>query len=97
MGGERSLCDGAQDHDLFLRVLEQIDPDKICHIPHVLYYWRVHAGSTSGGVEAKPYVSAAARTALEEHLARTGRKGRWSRGCSPAPTGWSGSWTKARW
>ena len=84
VGGERSLCDGAQDHDLFLRVLEQIEPDKICHIPHVLYYWRVHAGSTSGGVEAKPYVSAAARTALEEHLARTGRKGRVEPGLFPS-------------
>ena len=27
----------------------------------VLYYWRVHAGSTSGGTDAKPYVAAAAK------------------------------------
>lgn len=75
VGGERPEFDGAQDHDLFFRLLERIPPEKVCHIPQVLYYWRVHAASTSGGVGAKPYVSAAARRAISEHLARTGRTG----------------------
>lgn len=44
-GGLDSACDGAQDHDLFLKLSEQCTP---VHVPKVLYYWRVHAGSTSG-------------------------------------------------
>ena len=47
----------------------------LIHISQVLYYWRVHAGSTSGGTDAKPYVAAAAKKALADHLARTGRTG----------------------
>ena len=45
------------------------------HIPQVLYYWRVHAASTSGGTGAKPYVIAAAQKAVADHLAATGRQG----------------------
>lgn len=75
IGGERPECDGSQDHDLFLRLLEGLDEKQICHIPQVLYYWRVHAGSTSGGVEAKPYVALAAKKALADHLERIGQKG----------------------
>ena len=59
LGGERPECDGSQDHDLFLRLIEQTGG--AAHLPQVLYYWRVHAGSTSGGTDAKPYVAAAAK------------------------------------
>ena len=45
LGGERPECDGSQDHDLFLRLLEKAGG--AAHVPQVLYYWRVHAGSTS--------------------------------------------------
>ena len=73
VGGERPACDGAQDHDLFLRLIDEMqrrDPAaKPLHIPQVLYYWRVHAASTSGGTAAKPYVEAAARKAVADHLA----------------------------
>ena len=79
VGGERAECDGAQDHDLFLRIIDEMqrrDPAaKPLHIPQVLYYWRVHAASTSGGTGAKPYVEAAARKAVADHLAATGRHG----------------------
>ena len=51
VGGERPECDGSQDHDLFLRLIELVGG--AAHVPQVLYYWRVHAGSTSGGTEAK--------------------------------------------
>ena len=54
------------------------------HVPQVLYYWRVHAGSTSGGTEAKPYVAAAAKKALADHLARTGRTGTVEDGLFPS-------------
>ena len=79
VGGERPECDGAQDHDLFLRLIDEMqrrDPAaKPVHVPQVLYYWRVHAASTSGGTGAKPYVEAAARKAVADHLAATGRHG----------------------
>ena len=82
VGGERPECDGSQDHDLFLRLIEQVGG--AAHVPQVLYYWRVHAGSTSGGTEAKPYVAAAAKPALADHLARTGRTGTVEDGLFPS-------------
>ena len=82
VGGERPACDGSQDHDLFLRLIEQTGG--AAHLPQVLYYWRVHAGSTSGGTEAKPYVAAAAKKALADHLARTGRTGTVEDGLFPS-------------
>ncbi len=69
MGGLDPECDGSQDHDLFLRLCEKYTP---VHIPRVLYYWRVHESSTSGGTAAKPYVQAAAQHAINMHLLRTG-------------------------
>ena len=82
VGGERPECDGSQDHDLFLRLIELVGG--AAHVPQVLYYWRVHAGSTSGGTEAKPYVAAAAKKALADHLARTGRTGTVEDGLFPS-------------
>ena len=82
VGGERPECDGSQDHDLFLRLLEQTGG--AAHVPQVLYYWRVHAGSTSGGTDAKPYVAEAAKKALADHLARTGRTGTVEDGLFPS-------------
>lgn len=82
LGGERPECDGSQDHDLFLRLIEKTGT--AYHVPHVLYYWRVHAASTSGGVAAKPYVAIAAKKALTDHLARTGAKGEVTDGIFPS-------------
>ncbi len=73
VGGFRSEFDGSQDHDLYLRVLEETGG--AVHIPKVLYYWREHEDSTSTGVEAKPYVAAAAKKAIAEHLERIGVRG----------------------
>ena len=75
LGGLQSAYDGAQDHDLFLKITE-IPDVKIHHIPKVLYYWRVHAQSTSGGVQAKPYVTQNAIKAIDHHLERIGVQGK---------------------
>lgn len=87
IGGERPECDGAQDHDLFLRLIDAMQAKDAnaapLHIPQVLYYWRVHAASTSGGTEAKPYVVKAAQKAVADHLAATGRSGRVEEGIFP--------------
>lgn len=74
VGGFRPAFDGSQDHDLYLRVLEECGT--AVHIPKVLYYWRQHAGSTSTGTGAKPYVRQAALSAIDEHLARIHQPGK---------------------
>jgi GT2 family glycosyltransferase len=61
-------CDGSQDYDYILRLSEAAR--KIVHIPHILYYWRVHSGSVAADLAVKPYCLAAARLALHKHLQR---------------------------
>ena len=72
-GGFRSLCDGSQDYDLMLRVVEATG--NVFHIPRILYHWRKAAGSAAGSTGAKPYAYAAAKKALTDHLSRRGMKG----------------------
>lgn len=73
-GGFRKEFDGAQDYDLFLRMAELTG--KISHIPRVLYYWRLHSGSSAAGLQAKPYVTEAGKEALQQHLKRMGIAGK---------------------
>lgn len=62
---------GAQDYDMTLKAFEVAR--SIRHIPKVLYHWRIHAGSTNGGVmDSKPYAIEAGRRTLEDHFARRG-------------------------
>ena len=73
VGGFRSAFDGAQDYDLLLRIIEKTN--RIAHIPRVLYHWRRSASSTSDNIRRKPKALEAGRSAIEEHLARTGQRG----------------------
>jgi glycosyltransferase involved in cell wall biosynthesis len=75
IGGFRVGYEGSQDYDLTARVIEQIDPLQIVHIPRILYHWRIRSGSTSMGTEEKPYAYAASEKALNEHLVRRGIRG----------------------
>ena len=61
---------GAQDYDLTLKVFE-VARD-VVHVPRVLYHWREHEGSTSGGGAQKPYAHVAGQRALQAHLERRG-------------------------
>lgn len=70
LGGLRPGLEGSQDFDLSLRATECLGPEQIVHVPHVLYHWRVHEGSSSGAVGAKPYVLEATRRALNESAIR---------------------------
>ncbi|WP_214473503.1 glycosyltransferase [Mesorhizobium sp. dw_380] len=70
IGGCRPGFEGAQDYDLALRFTEVIKPEQIVHIPHVLYHWRSHAGSTAKTSDSKPYAMLAGERALNEHLKR---------------------------
>ena len=65
----REGLDGAQDHDLALRLTDGC-ATVVRHIPRVLYHWRQHEGSTAGNPQAKEYAHSAARAALENALIR---------------------------
>ncbi|MGI4947031.1 MAG: glycosyltransferase, partial [Janthinobacterium lividum] len=67
------LCDGAQDHDLVLRLSEHVPPAAIRHVPEMLYHWRKTAGSTAVDTGNKPYARLAGIRAVSGHLARLGR------------------------
>jgi len=47
VGGFRVGYEGSQDWDLALRAIEQSHPDRIVHLPKVLYHWRAIPGSTA--------------------------------------------------
>jgi GT2 family glycosyltransferase len=68
----RTKFDGSQDHDMILRLTD--NAEKIVHVPRLMYYWRSHAGSTAGGIDAKPYAIEAAKGAVAEHLKKHGFK-----------------------
>lgn len=70
LGGWRSAFDGAQDHDLVLRLTERTS--RVAHVPRLRYSWRVHAGSASLSAEAKPEAYDRGCAAVAEHLVRTG-------------------------
>ena len=70
VGGFRSGLDGSQDYDLALRCERETRPDRIRHIPSVLYHWRAIETSTASGGAVKRYAFTAARRALEERFAR---------------------------
>ena len=73
VGGFRSEFDGAQDYDLFLRIVERTG--RIDHIPKVLYHWRRSRGSTADNIRRKPGSLETGRLALESHLERLGERG----------------------
>ena len=60
----RSEYDGAQDYDLILRAPWSC----VCHVPKVLYHWRMHRGSTAGNPDSKNYAYEAGKRALESYL-----------------------------
>ena len=75
VGGFREGLEGSQDWDLVLRVSERLPADRILHVPHILYHWRIHAGSTASARAAKPYATRAGARAVADHLARVGKEG----------------------
>jgi GT2 family glycosyltransferase len=72
VGGFRVGYEGSQDHDLALRVTEQIPETAIRHIPRILYHWRAIPGSVALSGEAKPYAYEKAREAIRSHFERMG-------------------------
>lgn len=66
IGGWDSETDGAQDWDLFLRVVAAAK--HVGHVPKILYHWRVIATSTAMSIETKPYALAGQRRAIDKYL-----------------------------
>lgn len=73
IGGFSLGLEGAQDYDLFLKIVEKTD--RIHHIPKILYHWRMIPGSTSASMENKDYASDKGKLAIENALLRRGIKG----------------------
>lgn len=68
VGGFTIGLEGAQDHDLFLKVTELTD--KVYHIPSILYHWRMVEGSTSMTISNKSYATDKGKMAIENALKR---------------------------
>lgn len=62
--------DGAQDHDLTLKVTEK--SEHIHHVPRILYHWRMCEGSTATSTDQKSYATVAGIKAVQRHLDRLG-------------------------
>jgi glycosyltransferase involved in cell wall biosynthesis len=59
--------DGCHDWDTFTRF--HLAGHVPLHVPETLYTWRMHAGSTSGNIQSKPYVFASHQRVLNRVLA----------------------------
>lgn len=70
VGGWDPETDGAQDWDLFLRVITE--SKHIGFIPKILYHWRVIETSTALSIETKPYALANQCKAVDKYLAKKG-------------------------
>lgn len=73
VGGFEIGLEGAQDHDLFLKVTEKTN--KIYHISKILYHWRMVEGSTSMTIDNKSYATDKGAIAIENALKRRKIKG----------------------
>ncbi|MCL1598709.1 MAG: glycosyltransferase [Actinomycetia bacterium] len=71
IGGIRTGFDGAQDHDLMLRVSE-IPGLRVTHIPHVLYHWRIWSESFSQSSESSLAAERSGLAAVADAIERRG-------------------------
>jgi O-antigen biosynthesis protein len=71
LGAWDPQTDGAQDWDIFLRVVGR--HGKVRHVPKVLYHWRQAPTSVAaGGIAAKPYAVAGQLRAVSKYLNTAG-------------------------
>lgn len=71
--------EGAQDYDLTFKISE-LAGTEVVHIPHIMYHWRIHSGSSAGDPGSKSYAQEAGVHAIEGHLKRAGTPGTVGRG-----------------
>jgi len=70
VGGFTPGLDGAQDHDLLLKLAEVAAP--FTHVPELLLHWRQSPDSVAADPENKPYAFDAGVAAVQQHLDRVG-------------------------
>jgi len=75
IGGFRRGYEGSQDYDLILRFIEKTKPEKIFHVPKILYHWRKIPGSAAAIADAKSYAFVSAKKALLDYLRRNSIQG----------------------
>lgn len=68
----RAAYDGAQDHDLLLRVANVIEQQDVQHIPQILYHWRMAPDSTAANASAKNFSTASGVAAVSDYLKNRG-------------------------
>lgn len=78
--GFRKEFDGAQDYDIILRAVREIQNERknsdinsqVVNISNVLYHWRCHMDSTAVNPQSKLYAYEAGKRAVEEDLKERG-------------------------
>ena len=66
--------DGAQDHDLLLRVSRTLEHNEVHHIARILYHWRMTAESTALNAAAKTYTTDSGIRAVSDYLQSNGEE-----------------------
>jgi len=74
LGGLRPGFEGSQDHDLLLRLTAGLAPERVHHIPKVLYHWRAAGGSGTFSDRALAQAEAARLRALADVAAAFGAR-----------------------
>ena len=72
--GSGWAIEGSQDYDLALRVVARTTPDRIRHIPLVLYHWRVFQTSGSYSTDFLDKAIDSSRRALADYFQSIGEK-----------------------
>jgi O-antigen biosynthesis protein len=62
--------EGCHDWDSFIRFMNAGHVP--CHIPEVLYSWRIHSKSTSGNIASKSYITESHLSTLQRFLNKSG-------------------------
>lgn len=65
--------DGSQDYNMALWCSEKAR--EVCHIPRVMYHWRISENSTATNPDSKPYSLYSCRRAQAAHYERRGIEG----------------------
>ena len=87
-------AEGSHDWDTFMRfTLAQFVP---VHIPEILYTWRMHADSTAGNIQSKPYVASSHQRVLEKFVAAAARPDLYRIEASPLFDGTPDWWIRRR-
>ena len=74
VGGFRDGYNGSQDYDLALRVIARTKPERIRHVPFVLYHWRLFPGAQTFSSTQLGTATESAHRALRDYFAVKGEK-----------------------